>query len=53
MPRLALVDQDGLLEALHSCPVRLSTMGRDLAADAEPFLAAAVAGRHAASLLSP
>jgi hypothetical protein len=51
VPRLALVDQDGLLEALHSCPVRLSTMGRDLSADPEPFLAAAVAGRHAASLL--
>jgi hypothetical protein len=31
--------------------VRLSTMGRDLAADPSAFVAAAAAGRHAARLL--
>ncbi len=51
-PRHVVVEQDGLLEALHSSPVRLSTMGRGLDADPEPFLAAAVAGRHAATLLT-
>lgn len=50
-PVLCPVDQEGLLEALATSPVRLSTMGRGLEADPEPFLAAAVAGRHAASLL--
>lgn len=45
------VPTDGLLEALAASPVRLSTMGRGLDADAEPFLYAAVAGRHAAALL--
>lgn len=45
------VPDDGLLEALHSSPVRLSTMGRGLDADPEAFLAAAAAGRHAAILL--
>lgn len=41
------------LEALRESPVQLSTMGRDLAADPTPFLAAAVAGEHAAGLLTP
>lgn len=45
------VAEDGLLEALRGSPVRLSTMGRGLDADPEAFLAAAAAGRHAASLL--
>jgi hypothetical protein len=42
---------DGLEEALSSSPVRLSTMGRGMDQDAASFLAAAAAGRHAASLL--
>lgn len=40
-----------LLDALRRSPVRLSSMGRDLAADPTPFLAAGVAGEHAAALL--
>ncbi|MBO0920751.1 DUF3866 family protein [Cellulomonas sp. zg-ZUI222] len=36
-----------LLDALRTCPVRLSTMGRGLDADPAAFLAAAVAGAHA------
>lgn len=47
---LVRVPVTGLLEALRGCPVRLSTMGRGLAEDAAAFLAAAAAGRHAASL---
>jgi hypothetical protein len=50
--RLITVALDGLQEALRDCPVPLSTMGRTLAEDREYFLAAAAAGRHAASLLS-
>lgn len=49
--RLVRVGVDGLAEALRSCPVRLSTMGRGLEADTAYFLAAAAAGRHAAALL--
>jgi hypothetical protein len=45
------VPLDGLLEALETTPVRLSTMGRGLAADPAAFLAAAAAGRHAADIL--
>jgi hypothetical protein len=45
------VDVDGLEQALALSPVRLSTMGRGLAQDPASFLAAAAAGRHAASLL--
>jgi Protein of unknown function (DUF3866) len=48
--RLVPVPVDGLEEALRSCPVALSTMGRGLD-DLAYFLAAAAAGRHAASLL--
>jgi len=44
---------DGLYEALSTSPVRLSTMGRGLADDPAAFLAAAAAGRHAATLLTP
>lgn len=49
--RLVHVPSDGLREALDGVPVRLSTMGRGLDDDLEYFLAAAAAGRHAASLL--
>ncbi len=49
--RLVDVALDGLLDALRACPVGLSTMGRGLDADPAAFLAAAAAGRHAASLL--
>lgn len=51
--RLVEVEVQGLRSALEACPVRLSTMGRDLDADEPAFLAAAAAGRHAASLLGP
>jgi len=40
----------GLVEALRGSPVPLSTMGRGLAEDPTPFLAAAAAGAYAASL---
>src|SRR5690606_32466053 len=49
--RLVHVSVHGLREVLDAAPVRLSTMGRGLADDPEYFLAAAAAGRHAASLL--
>lgn len=39
-----------LRAALAGSPVHLATMGRGLAEDAEPFLAAAAAGRHAEDL---
>jgi hypothetical protein len=48
---LVTVPVDGLAEALRACPVPLSTMGRSLDEDLGYFLAAAAAGRHAASLL--
>lgn len=53
--RLALHDipTDGLRAALEGTPVGLSTMGRGLDQDPEAFLASAVAGRYAASLLPP
>jgi hypothetical protein len=47
---LVRVGLDGLHEALRACPVPLSTMGRGLDQDLAYFLAAAAAGRHAASL---
>jgi hypothetical protein len=50
--RLVEVDVAGLLDELRACPVRLSTMGRDLDADRAYFLAAAAAGRYAAGLES-
>lgn len=50
--RLVDVPLDGLLEALRASPVTLSTMGRGLDDDPAAFLAAAAAGRHAATLLS-
>ncbi len=48
---LVLVSVDGLDEVLRDCPVPLSTMGRGLDQDRSYFLAAAAAGRHAATLL--
>ena len=45
------VDTTGLFDALASSPVRLSTMGRGLDEDEASFLAAAAAGRFAATLL--
>jgi Protein of unknown function (DUF3866) len=53
MHRLVPVGTDGLLVALRALPVELSTMGRSLDEDLAYFLAAAVAGRHAASLMPP
>ena len=54
--RLIEVDTGGLLQALELAQqetgVRLTTMGRDLSADAEAFLAAAAAGRHGARLVA-
>jgi hypothetical protein len=49
--RLVRVRADGLDEALRASPMPLSTMGRGLDGDHLYFLAAAVAGRHAVSLL--
>ncbi|WP_204078690.1 DUF3866 family protein [Planotetraspora phitsanulokensis] len=48
---LVNVPIDGLHEALHESPVRLSTMGRGLDEDLAYFLTSAAAGRHAAALL--
>ncbi len=52
--RHRLVDEpcDGLLDALATSPVPLSTMGRGLDVDPAAFVAAAAAGRHAARLLA-
>jgi hypothetical protein len=49
--RIVRVPVDGLEAALTASPVPLSTMGRGLDADRWYFLAAAAAGRHAASLV--
>ena len=49
--RFVHVGLAGLDEALLNAPLTLSTMGRGLDADPAYFLAAAVAGRHAAALL--
>jgi 8-oxo-dGTP pyrophosphatase MutT (NUDIX family) len=49
---LVPVGVDGLAGALRDCPVPLSTMGRGLDQDLAYFLAAAAAGRHAATLTS-
>jgi hypothetical protein len=51
--RLREVGISGLAEALSSCPVRLSTMGRGLDQDRASFVTAAAAGRFAATLLNP
>ncbi len=49
--RLPRVPVDGLDEALRASPVPLSTMGRKLDQDHAYFMAAAAAGRFAASLI--
>jgi hypothetical protein len=49
--RLVHVEIDGLLEAVDSAPLRVSTMGRGLNDDVAYFTACAAAGRHAATLL--
>jgi hypothetical protein len=49
--RIVTVDTGGLDAALRQSPAPLSTMGRDLDEDYAYFLAAAAAGRHAASLM--
>ncbi len=46
------VEVEGLDDALRALPVGLSTMGRGLDADHAYFLAAACAGRYAASLVT-
>jgi len=51
--RLVRVEVAGLREALDTSPVRLESMGRGLDQDEPSFVAAAAAGRHAASLVSP
>lgn len=48
---LVQVAEDGLEHALHTSPVRLSTMGRGLDEDRAAFLYSAAAGRYAAHLL--
>ena len=48
---LVRVGVDGLREVLAGCPVPLAAMGRGLDADLAYFLAAAAAGRHAATLV--
>lgn len=50
--RLVEVPVEGLREALGSSPVPLSTMGRDVDQDPAAFLAAAAAGRYAATLIT-
>jgi hypothetical protein len=50
--RLVNVAVSGLEDALRTCPVPLSTMGRGLDEDLAYFLAAAAAGAHAAHLAS-
>jgi hypothetical protein len=49
--RLITVDLTGLRNVLASSPVSLSSMGRGLGDDPGYFLAAAAAGRHAATLV--
>jgi hypothetical protein len=50
--RLVTVDLIGLRTVLAASPIRLSSMGRGLDEDPAYFLAAAAAGRHAATLLA-
>lgn len=50
--RVVEVPTDGLDAALRACLVTLSTMGRGLDEDYAYFLAAAAAGKYAASLLA-
>jgi hypothetical protein len=50
--RLTVVEvpAEGLLDALRTSPVALTTMGRDLDEDPAPFVAAAAAGAYAAAV---
>jgi hypothetical protein len=48
--RVVPVEVEGMVEALATSPVPLSTMGRDLREDPAAFVAGAVAGRHAGRL---
>jgi len=48
---LVMIELTGLRTVLASSPIRLSSMGRSLDDDPGYFLAAAAAGRHAATLL--
>jgi hypothetical protein len=48
--RIVRVPAIGLVDALRSCPVELSTMGRGLDDDPAYFVAAAAAGVHAAQV---
>ena len=50
--RLVTVDLNGLRTVLRASPIRLSSMGRGLDDDPAYFLAAAAAGRYAATLLA-
>ena len=50
--QLREMDISGLVKALSSSPVRLSTMGRSLEEDQACFVAAAAAGRFAATLIN-
>jgi hypothetical protein len=50
--RLVTVDLMGLRTVLADSPIRLSSMGRSFDDDPGYFLAAAAAGRHAATLLN-
>lgn len=50
--RLIEIDIEGLLAAVETSPVDVSTMGRGLAEDQSYFIACAAAGRHAATLLA-
>ena len=50
--QLREMDISGLVQALSSSPVRLSTMGRSLEEDQACFVAAAAAGRFAATLIN-
>jgi hypothetical protein len=49
--RLVMVDLSGLRTVLAASPIQLFSMGRGLDDDPAYFLAAAAAGRHAATLL--
>jgi hypothetical protein len=50
--RLVDVAIDGLVEAVGSAPVTVSTMGRSLAEDTSYFISCAAAGRHAETLMA-
>jgi hypothetical protein len=50
--QLVMVELTGLRTVLASSPIQLSSMGRSLDDDPGYFLAAAAAGRHAATLIA-